>query len=231
MMNKIKLILAVLVTTFCLSFFSVVFAQQKEGFFIGWSQPLSGSGDLEIESTNSEYQIPDGPGGSTTIPAITVTDKPDVDFEGGYGIKAGYNFSQFRIYYSFYNITYKDSADLKNTAINSNLIFGDWVYKGFFVGLGYGKANFETKSKHTNISIAGTGDVNVFNLGYDYKINENFKISGGYFIAKFGFKFDENYTTEITDQNGNIVDTIEVSTNSKIKARGDAFYIDAVYTF
>ena len=54
MMNKIKLILAVLVTTFCLSFFSVVFAQQKEGFFIGWSQPLSGSGDLEIDITNSE---------------------------------------------------------------------------------------------------------------------------------------------------------------------------------
>ena len=67
-MNKIKLILAVLVTTFCLSFFSVVFAQQKEGFFIGWSQPLSGSGDLEIESTNSEVpNLPDATGGLTTL--------------------------------------------------------------------------------------------------------------------------------------------------------------------
>ena len=54
MMNKIKLILAVLVTTFCLSLFSVVFAQQKEGFFIGWSQPLLGvSGDLEIDINTS----------------------------------------------------------------------------------------------------------------------------------------------------------------------------------
>ena len=58
MMNKIKLILAVLVTTFCLSLFSVVFAQQKEGFFIGWSQPLSGSGDLEIDITTSEVTLP-----------------------------------------------------------------------------------------------------------------------------------------------------------------------------
>ena len=39
------------------------------------------------------------------------------------------------------------------------------------------------------------------------------------------------YPTEITDQNGNIVDTIEVSTNSKIKAGGNALYVDAVYTF
>ena len=45
---------------------------------------------------------------------------------------------------------------------------------------------------NTNISIAGTGDVNVFNLGYDYPINKNFKISGGYFIAKFDFEIDEN---------------------------------------
>ncbi len=70
-----------------------------------------------------------------------------------------------------------------------------------------------------------------FNLGYDYKINENFKISGGYFIAKFDFEVDENYTTEITDQNGNIVDTIEIPTNFKIKAGGDALYVDAIYTF
>ena len=85
---------------------------------------------------------------------------------------------------------------MKDTAINGNLVFGDWVYKGFFVGLGYGKANFDAKSKHTNISIAGTGDVTAFNLGYDYKINENFKISGGYLIAKFGFEIDENVPLE-----------------------------------
>ena len=51
-------------------------------------------------------------------------------------------------------------------------------------------------SQYTNISIAGTGDVNVFNLGYDYPINENFKISGGYFIAKFDFEIDENVPLE-----------------------------------
>ena len=217
--------MAVLVTTFCLSFFSVVFAQQKEGFFIGWSQPLSGSGDLEIESTNSEVPLPAQLGGYV-IPATTTTDKPDVDFEGGYGIKAGYNFSQFKVYYSFYNLTYKDSADLKDTAINGNLVFGDWVYKGFFVGLGYGKANFDAKSKHTNISIAGTGDVTAFNLGYDYKINENFKISGGYLIAKFGFEIDENVPLEFPTG-----DIIEIPTNFKIKAGGKILYVDAVYTF
>ena len=124
------------------------------------------------------------------------TDTPDVDFEGGYGIKAGYNFSQFRVYYSLYNLSYKDSAKYTDTAIKANLVFGDWVYKGFFVGLGYGKANFDAKSSQYNISIAGTGDVNVFNLGYDYPINKNFKISGGYFIAKFDFEVDENVPLE-----------------------------------
>ena len=221
MMNKIKLILAVLVTTFCLSFFSVVFAQQKEGFFIGWSQPLSGSGDLEVDIKTAEIQVPDGMGG-LFIPSQATSDKPDVNFDGGYGIKAGYNFSQFRVYYSFYNLTYKDSADLKDTAINGNLVFGDWVYKGFFVGLGYGKANFDAKSSQYNISIAGTGDVTAFNLGYDYKINENFKISGGYLIAKFGFEIDEN-----VPQGGGI----EIPTNFKIKAGGKILYVDAVYTF
>ena len=123
MMNKIKLILAVLVTTFCLSLFSVVFAQQKEGFFIGWSQPLLGDGDLKVDIKTSEVTLPPQLGG-TVIPATTTTDTPDVDFEGGYGIKAGYDFSQFKVYYSFYNLTYKDSADLKDTAINGNLLFG-----------------------------------------------------------------------------------------------------------
>ena len=80
-----------------LELFSVVFAQQKEGFFIGWSQPLSGSGDLEVDITTSEVTIPQF---GTVIPVTTTTDTPDVDFEGGYGIKAGYNFSQFRVYYS-----------------------------------------------------------------------------------------------------------------------------------
>ena len=156
------------------------------------------------------------------IPATTTTDTPDVDFEGGYGIKAGYNFSQFRVYYSNYNLSYKDSAKYTDTAIKANLVFGDWVYKGFFVGLGYGKANFDAKSSQYNISIAGTGDVNVFNLGYDYPINENFKISGGYFIAKFDFEIDEN-----VPQGGGI----EIPTNFKIKAGGDALYVDAIYTF
>ena len=224
-MNKIKLILAVLVTTFCLSLFSVVFAQQKEGFFIGWSQPLSGSGDLEIDITTSEVTLPAQLGG-TVIPVTTTTDTPDVDFEGGYGIKAGYNFSQFRVYYSNYNLSYKDSAKYTDTAIKANLVFGDWVYKGFFVGLGYGKANFDAKSSQYNISIAGTGDVNVFNLGYDYPINKNFKISGGYFIAKFDFEIDENVPQEFPTG-----DIVEFPTNFKIKAGGNSLYVDAIYTF
>ena len=275
MMNKIKLILAVLVTTFCLSLFSVVFAQQKEGFFIGWSQPLFGGGDLEIETNTSNISLAQTinniralnnsgdptqiasaqtsaailakifSGIATTdilnndvpdiildnhinifIPNVSKTDTPDVDFEGGYGIKAGYNFSQFRVYYSFYNLTYKDSADLKDTAINGNLLFGDWVYKGFFVGLGYGKANFDAKSSQYNISIGGTGDVTALNLGYDYPINENFKISGGYLIAKFGFEIDENVPQELAP-----TITIEIPTNFKIKAGGKILYVDAVYTF
>ena len=275
MMNKIKLILAVLVTTFCLSLFSVVFAQQKEGFFIGWSQPLLGDGDLEIETNTSNISLAQTinniralnnsgdptqiasaqtsaailaeifSGIATTdilnndvpdiildnhinifIPNVSTTETPDVDFEGGYGIKAGYNFSQFRVYYSLYNLTYKDSAKYTDTAIKANLVFGDWIYKRFFVGLGYGKANFDAKSSQYNISIAGTGDVNVFNLGYDYPINKNFKISGGYFIAKFDFEIDENIPRELA---GTI--TIEIPTNFKIKAGGNALYIDAIYTF
>ena len=224
-MNKIKLILAVLVTTFCLSLFSVVCAQQKEGFFIGWSQPLFGSGDLKVKITDSAFQIPDGSGGSTTIPAMTTTVSADVDFEGVYGIKAGYNFSQFKVYYSFYNLTYKDSADLKDIAINGNLVFGDWVYKGFFVGLGYGKANFEAASKNTNVSITGTGDVTALNLGYEYKINKNFKINGGYLISRFGFESDKIVTEEFSSI------TVEIPINIKVKAKGNAFYIDAVYNF
>ena len=213
------------ITTFCLSLFSVVFAQQKEGFFIGWSQPLLGDGDLKVDIKTSEVTLPPQLGG-TVIPATTTTDTPDVDFEGGYGIKAGYDFSQFKVYYSFYNLTYKDSADLKDTAINGNLLFGDWVYKGFFVGLGYGKANFDAKSSQYNISIAGTGDVTALNLGYDYPINENFKISGGYLIAKFGFEIDENVPQELAP-----TITIEIPTNFKIKAGGKILYVDAVYTF
>ena len=279
MMNKIKLILAVLVTTFCLSLFSVVFAQQKEGFFIGWSQPLLGGGDLEIDINTSNISLAQninniralnnsgdptqialaqtnaailaGTFGIATtdilnndvsdtildnyinnfIPNVSTTETPDVDFEGGYGIKAGYNFSQFRVYYSLYNLTYKDSAKYKDTAIKANLVFGDWVYKGFFVGLGYGKANFDAKSIQYNISIAGTGDVNVFNLGYDYPINENFKISGGYFIAKFNFEVDENVPNVFVDTDGNALFTFEIPTNFKIKASGNALYVDAVYTF
>ena len=223
-MNKIKLILAVLVTTFCLSLFSVVFAQQKEGFFIGWSQPLLGDGDLKVDIKTSEVTLPPQLGG-TVIPATTTTDTPDVDFEGGYGIKAGYNFSQFKVYYSFYNLTYKDSADLKDTAINGNLVFGDWVYKGFFVGLGYGKANFEATSKNTNVSITGTGDVTALNLGYEYKINKNFKINGGYLISRFGFESDKIVTEEFSSI------TVEIPINIKVKAKGNAFYIDAVYNF
>ena len=273
-MNKIKLILAVLVTTFCLSLFSVVFAQQKEGFFIGWSQPLLGGGDLEVKinpSSNislapaiNNIRTLNNSGGPTqtafaqvsaaflaetfgisatdilddnvsdttfdnhvnTVLSAPRTDTPDVDFEGGYGIKAGYNFSQFRVYYSLYNLTYKDSAKYTDTAIKANLVFGDWIYKGFFVGLGYGKANFEATSKNPNISIAGTGDVTAFNLGYDYKINENFKISGGYLIAKFGFEIDENVPLEFPTG-----DIIEIPTNFKIKAGGKILYVDAVYTF
>ena len=64
-----------------------------------------------------------------------------------------------------------------------------------------------------------------FNLGYDYKINENFKISGGYLIAKFGFEIDENVPLEFPRRH------IEIPTNFKIKAGGKILYVDAVYTF
>ena len=65
-----------------------------------------------------------------------------------------------------------------------------------------------------------------FNLGYDYPINENFKISGGYLIAKFGFEIDENVPLEFPTG-----DIIEIPTNFKIKAGGKILYVDAVYTF
>ena len=191
MMNKIKLILAVLVTTFCLSLFSVVFAQQKEGFFIGGGDlevKINPSSNISLAPAINNIRTLNNSGGptqiafaqvsaailaetfgisatdilndnvsdtildnhvNTFIPNVSTTDTPDVDFEGGYGIKAGYNFSQFRVYYSLYNLTYKDSAKYTDTAIKANLVFGDWIYKGFFVGLGYGKANFEATSKNT----------------------------------------------------------------------------------
>ena len=63
------------------------------------------------------------------------------------------------------------------------------------------------------------------NLGYDYPINENFKISGGYLIAKFGFEIDENVPQGGSNHH------IEIPTNFKIKAGGKILYVDAVYTF
>ena len=277
MMNKIKLILAVLVTTFCLSLFSVVFAQQKEGFFIGWSQPLLGDGDLEVDTkyetfiTNTFihedvsapngdfFYIPEGTtdtlskgfilDSTTTVSSDTDFKKPEVDFKSGYGIKAGWNFTNFRIYYLNSNLAYKDTEEFKDVKIISNIIFADLVYKGFFIGVGAGKANIDgeaivvARNLQFNVQISEPGDVTTVNLGYDYNITENFKISVGYLKARLKFEFDQTISTSlginsslyITNSNAlvpiNVETVISIPTNYKIKAGGDALYVDAVYTF
>ena len=276
MMNKIKLILAVLVTTFCLSLFSVVFAQQKEGFFIGWSQPLLGGGDLEVNTkyetfiTNTFihedvsapngyfFYIPEGTtdtlskgfilDSTTTVSSDTDFKKPEVDFKSGYGIKAGWNFTNFRIYYLNSNLAYKDTEEFKDVKIISNIIFADLVYKGFFIGVGVGKANIDgeaivvARNLQFNVQISEPGDVTTVNLGYDYNITENFKISVGYLKARLKFEFDQTISTSRIDSiplptNSNdfvpinVETVISIPTNYKIKAGGDALYVDAVYTF
>ncbi len=217
--NKIRVILLVLIASFCFS--SAVFAQQKEGFFIGWSQPLIGSGNIEVETNTSAVPLP---GGTFTIPATTTRDELDVDFKSGYGIKAGWNFKDFRVYYSNYNLAYKDTTTIKNMNIKANVVATDWTYQNFFVGLGYGKASFDAKLiRQSPISISESGGtVTALNFGYDYNINESFKISAGYLIARFNFEFDKNLP-----QSGGI----NIPANFKIKAGGDALYIDAIYSF
>ena len=167
--------------------FSLLSAQQKTGAFVGISPVHTGEFAVAVSaetvvSCNAGYTCDNLSPASTGTESIT----------SGLGLKAGYNFPNWRVSYNHY--TWKIGGDYERSDLQiiNDIVKVDYVFNsGFYLGVGLGNGTAKTNY------ISESGSAFAYNLGYDYNIDDSFQVGIAYLVSGFGF------TNTYTDRSGN----------------------------
>ena len=164
--------------------FSLLSAQQKTGAFVGISPVHTGKFAValsaETVSCNAGYTCDD------LFPASTETES----ITSGLGLKAGYNFPNWRVSYNHY--TWKIGGDYgrADAQIINDIVKVDYVFNsGFYLGVGLGNGTVKTND------ISESGSAFAYNLGYDYNIDDSFQVGIAYLVSGFGFTDTYSYAS------------------------------------
>ena len=175
--------------------------QKREGVFVSAVPVFSGQSiSYKNKLTYSEdsvslYDVNSPESTSTETGAEVRNESTGIS---GNGLKVGYQFQNFRVAYSRFQWEFTDIS----LNITGNLVIADFLaVSGFFVGAGIGRGEVSIpRSAVPNIpttSNSGTSyttkytissedeDILLFNVGYDYGLNEKLQLSLGVLYAQF----------------------------------------------
>ena len=165
--------------------FSLLSAQQKTGAFVGISPVHTGKFAValsaETVSCNAGYTCDD------LFPASTETES----ITSGLGLKAGYNFPNWRVSYNHY--TWKIGGDYgrADAQIINDIVKVDYVFNsGFYLGVGLGNGTLKLRNDFSE-----SGSAFAYNLGYDYNIDDSFQVGIAYLVSGFGFTDTYSYAS------------------------------------
>lgn len=166
--------------------FSLLSAQQKTGAFVGISPVHTGEFAVAesaetVVSCNAGYTCDD------LFPASTETES----ITSGLGLKAGYNFPNWRVSYNHY--TWKIGGDYgrADAQIINDIVKVDYVFNsGFYLGVGLGNGTLKLRNDFSE-----SGSAFAYNLGYDYNIDDSFQVGIAYLVSGFGFTNTYSYAS------------------------------------
>ena len=148
---------------FCYSNSNTIVAQERDRFFVSIYPRQIFLGEVKLKQNE-----------------ICLAEL-DQNINSGLAYRVGYFTpkSYLRTSYTSHFLPLKEGG-----RITSDLLFIDWAYKGFFVGLGSGRGKVrQCFNTETNFSSGATA----FNLGYNYDITKFIQIGSGYLQVSFDY--------------------------------------------
>ena len=203
--------------------------QKREGVFVSAVPVFSGQSiSYKNKLTQSEDTVyrsdVNSPESTSTETGAEVRNESTVI--RGNGLKVGYQFQNFRVAYSRFQWEFTDIF----LNLTGNLVIADFLAEsGFFVGAGIGRGEVSIpRSAVPNIptiSNSGTSyttkytissedeDILLFNVGYDYGLNEKLQLSLGVLYTQFNPTITtiDNYGYDYSDGGYNYYNTTRKS--------------------
>ncbi len=157
----LRRLLFITFVVFCCSDFHTISAQERDRFSVSIYPRQVFLGEIKLKQ------------GETCLAETSQNINSGLAYRVGYLTPK----SHLRTSYAIYSWSLGEGVTVSN-----ELLFIDWIYKGFFVGLGSGRGRVK---KCFTAAASSVSAATAFNLGYNYNITEFIQIGAGYLQSSF----------------------------------------------